>query len=178
MPAAHPTPRRALTSALALAAAALLSACGDPPAPQRDGAGAISKSGEASLLKLRRGDCIADLRERLEHPDGGHNGVPRVQGVRCAQPHDSEVLEIAPISEGDDWPGEAIVAGEAARGRPALQARLDRAARQTGARAGQLTLLTFKPIQERWEFEDQHEIVYLVLYRDPQRGALRLSSGA
>jgi hypothetical protein len=82
------------------------------------------------------------------------------------------VLEIAPIADGDDWPGEAIVAGEAARGRPALRARLDRAARRTGAPAGQLTLLTFKPIQDRWEFEDQHEVVYLLLYKQPQRGSL------
>ena len=164
--------RRARAAALTLAAAAVLVACGDTPAPQRDSTGAITRAGEISLLKLVEGDCVSDLRERLDNPDGGHNGVPRVQGVPCAEVHDGEVLEIAPIAEGDDWPGEAIVAGEAARGRPALQARLDRVARQTGAPAGQLTLLTFKPIQERWEFEDQHEIVYLLLYKRPQRGPL------
>jgi hypothetical protein len=53
-----------------------------------------------------------------------------------------------------------------------LQARLNRAARVTDTRPGQLTLLTFKPIQERWEFEDQHEVVYLLLYKQPQRGSL------
>ena len=66
----------------------------------------------------------------------------------------------------------SIVEGEAARGRPALQARLERVAKQIGAPTGQLTLLSFKPIQERWEFEDQHEIVYLLLYQRPQRGPL------
>jgi hypothetical protein len=95
-----------------------------------------------------------------------------VQGVPCAAIHDGEGLEIAPIAEGEDWPGEAIVAGEASRGRPAPQQRLDGAARRSGAKAGQLTLLTFKPIEQRWEFEHQHEIVYLVLYREPQRGSL------
>jgi hypothetical protein len=164
--------RRAHAATLTFAAAALLAACGDTPAPQRDGSGAITKAGEISLLKLAEGDCVGDLRERLDNPDGGHNGVPRVQGVPCAEPHDGEVLEIAPIAEGDDWPGEVIVEGEAARARPALQARLQRVAKQTGAPAGQLTLLSFKPIQERWEFEDQHEIVQLVLYKRPQRGSL------
>ncbi|HEV7808836.1 MAG TPA: hypothetical protein VGO80_23740 [Solirubrobacteraceae bacterium] len=175
MAAARTTRRartRARTASLALAAATLLAACGAATPPQRGGAGAIAKAGELSLLKLREGDCVGDLRERIDNPDGGHNGVPRVRAVPCGEPHDGEVLQIAPIDTAEDWPGEAIVAGEAARGRPALQQRLDRVARRTDAPAGQLTLLTFKPIQERWEFEDQHEIVYLVLYKRPQRGSL------
>jgi hypothetical protein len=163
---------RARTAAVALGAAALLAACGGPAPPQRDGAGAVAKAGQISLLKLREDDCVADLRERIDNPDGAHNGVPRVRAVPCAAAHDGEVLQIAPIDDGEDWPGEAIVAGEASRGRPALQQRLDRVARRTGAHAGQLTLLTFKPIQERWEFEGQHEIFYLLLYQRPQRGAL------
>jgi hypothetical protein len=171
MATARTTRRHARTS-LALAAATLLAACGAPTPPQREGAGAVAKAGEISLLKLREGDCVGDLRERIDNPDGGHNGVPRVRAVPCGRPHDGEVLRIAPIGGGGGWPGEAIVAGEAARGRPALQQRLDRVARRTGAKAGQLTLLTFKPIQERWEFEDQHEVVYLVLLKRPQRGAL------
>ena len=168
--------RRAIAGTLALGAATLLAACGGSTPPRRDAAGAVAKAGKISLLKLREGDCVGDLRARIDNPDGGHNGVPRVRAVPCAEPHDGEVLRIAPIDAAKDWPGEAIVAGEAARGRPALQQRLDSVARRTGARAGQLTLLTFKPIQQRWEFEDQHEIVYLVLYKQPQRG--RLSGAA
>jgi hypothetical protein len=164
---------RMLAGALALAVAtAALAACGSKPAPVRDGAGAVTKAGEISLLKLREGDCVGDLAERVDNPDGGHNGVPRVQAVPCGEPHDGEVLQIAPIDSGDDWPGEAIVAGEASRGRPALQERLDRAASKADAPAGQLTLLTFKPIEQQWEFEHQHAIFYLVLLKRRQRGAL------
>jgi hypothetical protein len=167
----HTTRRRARAGSAAIAAAALLAACGGS-APQRDGAGAVSKAGEISLLSLRVGDCVSDLRQRIEHPDGGHNGVPRVEAVPCADAHDGEVLLIAPL-EGKDWPGATIVEGEAARGRIALQGRLDRATAQGGARARQpLSLLSFPPTQERWEFEGQHKIVYLVLYRQPQRGRL------
>jgi hypothetical protein len=172
MTAARTTITRARTAALALGAATLLAACGGPAPPQRDGSGTVAKAGQISLLKLREGDCVADLRERIDNPDGAHNGVPRVRAVPCSAVHDGEVLQIAPIDDGEDWPGEAIVAGEASRGRPALQQRLDAVARRTGAKAGQLTLLTFKPIQERWEFEDQHEIVYLALLKRPQRGSL------
>ncbi|MEA2241737.1 MAG: hypothetical protein QOD24_1293, partial [Solirubrobacteraceae bacterium] len=103
MAAARTIRRRALISAPALAATLLLAGCGAKPAPQRDDAGAIVKAGEISLLKLHEGDCVGDLRERLDNPDGGHNGVPRVQGVPCAQPHDGELLDIAPIDDGDDW---------------------------------------------------------------------------
>jgi hypothetical protein len=171
MPTCHMTRRRVLGGSVALAAAALLGACGGS-APQRDGAGAVSKAGEISLLSLRVGDCVSDLRQRFENPDGGHNGVPRVEAVPCANPHDGEVLLIAPLA-GKDWPGETIVGGEAARGQLALQGRLDRATSQGGARARQrLRLLSFRPTQERWEFENQHKIVYLVLYRQPQRGRL------
>ncbi|MEY2513291.1 MAG: hypothetical protein QOJ89_649, partial [bacterium] len=78
MIAAAVFPQHARAAASVLAAAVLLAACGDKPAPQRDDTGAISKAGEISLLKLREGDCVGDLRERLDNPDGGHNGVPRV----------------------------------------------------------------------------------------------------
>src|SRR3982750_1492998 len=99
-------------SMLALAAAsALLAGCGGD-GPRRSGAGAITRAGETRLLNLRVGDCVSDLRERLEHPDGGHNGVPKVTAVNCAAEHDAEVLLVAPL-DGDDWPGFAIVDGEA-----------------------------------------------------------------
>jgi hypothetical protein len=167
----HMTRRRARAASVAIAAAALLGACGSS-APQRDSAGAVSKAGQISLLGLRVGDCVSDLRQRFENPDGGHNGVPRVHAVPCANSHDGEVLLIAPLA-GKDWPGGTIVGGEAARGQLALQGRLDRATSQGGARARRrLSLLTFTPTQERWEFENQHKIVYLVLYRQPQRGRL------
>jgi hypothetical protein len=150
---------------LALAAAgALLGGCGDD-GPRRDGAGAIAQAGETRLLNLRAGDCVSNLRERLEHPDGGHNGVPKVNAVNCAAEHDAEVLLVAPL-EGDDWPGFEIVDGEAARGRSELQPRLVRAKRA----GGPLQIVSFRPTQPRWDFEDQHDILFIALFEKRQRG--------
>ena len=153
------TPRwRLLAWALALLAALLIAGCGDEK-PERDAAGRIEGAGQVRLLQLRVGDCISNLRDSFNDPDGSHNGVPRVKAVPCAEPHDGELLRIDAIGDGD-WPGSSIVNGEAARGRQALQPRLTAA----NASAGKLTLLSFTPTQDRWEFEDQHEIVYLALY--------------
>jgi hypothetical protein len=165
------TRRRALAP-VTVAVTALLAACGSPAAPRRDGAGAIAKAGETRLLKLRVGDCMSNLRERLDNPDGGHNGVPEVRAVPCAAPHDSEILQITAL-DGKAWPGEAIVSGDAAAGTVALRERLDRAGAHGGARARQsFSLLTFKPIQQRWEFENQHAVFYVAVFAQPRRGRL------
>lgn len=145
-------------------AAALLGACGGS-GPERAASGAISRAGDTRLLNLRAGDCVSNLRERLENPDGGHNGVPEVTAVNCAAEHDAEVLFVAGLG-GGSWPGFSIVEGEAARGRAALQPRLLRAKRAGGA----LEVVSFKPTQPRWDFEDQHEIVFLALFDRRQRG--------
>ncbi len=155
-----------LAWAPALLAALLICGCGESE-PDRDSAGRIQGPGEVRLLKLHVGDCVGNLRTSLDNPDGGHNGVPKVEAVPCSEPHDAEVLKIAKVGDGD-WPGFPIVDGEAARGRQQLQPRLTAA----DPSAGKLTLVTFRPTQERWEFEDQHQIVYLALYRKPQRGTL------
>jgi hypothetical protein len=166
MAPADTTARRTLAWATALLAALLLAGCGES-GPERDGAGAITGPGEVRLLKLRVGDCVADLRHSLDNPDGGHNGVPKVKAVACSQRHDAEVLKIAKIGDGD-WPGFAVVDGEAARGRQQLQPRLTAAA----PAAGRITLVTFRPTQDRWEFESQHQILYLALYRRLRTGTL------
>lgn len=165
MAIATTTRRLALTAVAAITIALLLAACGRS-APQRDGAGAITKAGRSSLLDLRAGDCVTDLREQIENPDGGHNGVPSVTAAPCTQAHDGEVLLVAAVG-GDSWPGFSIVNGEAARNRPAIHKRVAAARSGQGAR-----LLTFKPTEERWNFEDQREIFYLVLYEQPRRGRL------
>ena len=152
------------TFALAAAAAGLLGGCGEG-GPKRDGAGAIEQAGETRLLTLRAGDCVSNLRERIENPDGGHNGVPKVTAVNCSAEHDAEVLLIARLG-GGDWPGFSIVEGEAARGRSQLQPRLVRAKRA----GGPLQVVSFKPTQPRWDFEDQHEILFLALFDKRQRG--------
>jgi hypothetical protein len=150
---------------LALAAAgALLGGCGED-GPRRDAAGAIAQAGDTRLLKLRAGDCASNLRERLENPDGGHNGVPKVTAVNCSAEHDAEVLRIAPLG-GGEWPGFEIVDGEAARGRSQLQPRLVRDKRA----GGPLTIVSFRPTQPRWDFEDQHEILFVALFDRRQRG--------
>jgi hypothetical protein len=150
---------------LALAASALLGGCGER-GPQRDAAGAIAQPGDTRLLTLRVGDCVRNLGERLEHPDGGHNGVPKVTAVNCSAEHDAEVLLEAELG-GGAWPGFSIVEGEAARGRSQLQPRLVRVKRASGP----LQIVSFKPTQPRWDFEDQHEILFLALFAKAQRGA-------
>lgn len=145
--------------------ALLVAGCGASE-PQRTDAGAIEQAGESRLLELRAGDCVGNLRKSIDEPDGGANGVPAARAVPCAERHDGEIVRISAIADGP-WPGAQIVDGEAARGRQALQPRLA-AAKSGGAK---LTLLTFKPTRERWEFEDQHEIYYLVLYAQQRRGA-------
>jgi hypothetical protein len=150
---------------LALAAAGTVLAGCSGGAPKRDAAGAIEQGGDTGLLNLHAGDCVANLRERLESPDGGHNGVPEVTAVNCSAEHDAEVLRIAPLG-GGGWPGFAIVDGEAARGRNDLQSRLVRIKRA----AGPLTIVSFRPTKPRWDFEDQHEIVFVALFDKPRRG--------
>jgi hypothetical protein len=150
--------------ALALAAAALLAGCGDE-GPERGAAGAIEQPGEARLLALRAGDCMSNLRERLEHPDGGHNGVPKVTAVNCSAEHDAEILRVTALGDGA-WPEFPVVDGEAARGRQQLRARLSRAK----AAGGPLTLVSFRPTQERWDFEGQRAIYFIALYDKRQRG--------
>jgi hypothetical protein len=152
--------------ALALVAALLLASCGDGE-PERDAAGQIAGTAEVLLSKLRAGDCVGNLRHSLANPDGGRSGLPDVKAVACSKAHDAEVLKVAELGDGD-FPGEQIVLGEVARGRQELQPRLASA----GDARGKLTLVSFRPTQDRWEYEDQHEIVYLVLYAKAQRGTL------
>jgi len=165
-------PRRAITAALAIGAALLAACGGDAPGPQRDAAGAITEPGEARLLKLRIGDCVANLRTAFECDDGGHNGVPLVRAVPCTYLHDGEVLQITPI-ESASYPGPPIIDGEAARGRLDLEPRIDRARAQTGLTGRrELELLTFRPTDNRWDFENQREILYLAVFSTPRRGRL------
>jgi hypothetical protein len=168
MRTAETSRRRRVAAALVVACAAPLpAACGGESAgAPRDAGGALAAPVETRLLALREGDCIENMRMSLDEPDGGHNGVPKIVAVPCSRPHDGEVLSIRTISEGG-WPGSQIVDGEAAGGRLALRARLARAER---ALDGQdLTLLTFRPTQDRWEFEDQKRIYFVLLYPRPQR---------
>jgi hypothetical protein len=159
--------RRALATVAAAGIAVAVAGCGEA-AVERDGAGAISKAGKANLLKLRSGDCVSDMRKQLiDDPTSSDNGVPTVNALPCAQPHDAEVLTISRL-EGKDWPGSSIVDGEAARVREVLRARLSRL--QAAAPGERLTFVSFRPTQDRWEFENQHQIVYAVLYAKPQRG--------
>ena len=160
---------RALAATLTLGAT-LLAACGGAPGPQRDSAGAVTAAGEVRLLKLREGDCVDNLRSALDDAEGGPNGVPKVRAVPCAALHDGEVLQIKPIAD-STYPGPAIIDGEASRGRIELGPRLDRAKQQAGADARrQFSLLTFRPSDDRWDFEHQREIFYLALYNQPRRG--------
>jgi hypothetical protein len=162
---------RALAALATVGVAALVAACG-ASSPKRNGTGTIEKSGSTSLLKLRVGDCVSSLRKGIDDPDAGHNGIFKVEAVPCTAPHDGEVLRISGLG-GGAWPGWSIVDGEAARGRVALQERLSRVTRGAKANAdGQLSLFTFRPSQERWEFEGQRTIVFLVLYAQPRRGAV------
>jgi hypothetical protein len=168
MATADTTRWRALATACATAVALLLAGCGEP-APKRDASGTIEQSGKTRLLDLRVGDCIADLRKSIDDPDGGNNGDLQITAVPCAEPHDGEVLRIssvgADIANGP-WPGSHAVDGEAARGRQALQARL------TAPAAGKITLVSFRPTQERWEFEHQRTIVFIALFAKQRRGTL------
>jgi hypothetical protein len=150
---------------LALALAALLGGCGDS-APQRDASGAIRKAGETRLLKLRDGDCVRDLRDGLENPDGGYNGVPKVTAVACSEEHDGELVRILAV-DASSWPGFAAVDGAVERGRDALQSRLVRATRA----GGPITLVSFRPTKERWDFERQHAVYFFALYDRRQRVA-------
>jgi len=171
MRTADTTSARIRAAALAAVAAVLLAACGDSE-PARNKAGMIEGTGEVRLLKLRVGDCVANLLKSVKEPDGSANGVPRVKVLPCAQRHDAQVVRIDDLGDGP-WPGPTIVNGEAARGTDALQSRL--AAALGG---GRLSLFTFKPTQPRWDFEDQHRIFYLTVFPAPRRGALRLSETA
>jgi hypothetical protein len=159
--------RRALAAVAAAGVAAAVAGCGEA-AVKRDAAGRISKAGHANLLKLRPGDCVSDLRKQLiDDPTSADNGVPTVNALPCARPHDAEVLTISHL-EGKDWPGSSIIEGEAARVREALRARLSRL--QDASPGEHLTFVSFSPTQDRWEFENQHQIVFAVLFAKAQRG--------
>lgn len=159
-----------LTAALAAILAALLVSCGAQD-PSRDGSGTITTAGDTRLLNLRAGDCIGNLRKSLDNPDGGANGVPLVRAVPCSQDHDAEILLFAPIGDGEEWPGYLVVSGAAASGRPELQRRL------LAADVDPVKLFSFTPTENRWNFEDQKEIVYVALFEQPRAGALKAFSG-
>ncbi len=162
--------RRRLAGTLTAAVALLLTACGSGD-PTRDSAGAIAEPGQTRLLKLRTGDCIVNLRRSFDDLDRGRNGVPLVRTASCSETHDGEILQISPI-DASSWPGYGVVLGEAARSRPALQQRLSAA-----KVAGGVKLISFSPSKERWNFEDQKEIVYIALFATPRRGALKAVNG-
>jgi hypothetical protein len=167
LPASSATRRRRLAAAATAAAVALVvGACGTTP-PKRAASGAIDTTGKTRLLHLRTGDCVADLQQSIDNPDGGHNGVPLVTAVPCSAPHDGQVLLVSALG-GGAWPGDVIVGGEVARGMQTLQKRLVRLSDADPHH--QLHLFAFRPSQERWEFEKQHKIMFLVLYPNKQRG--------
>lgn len=166
MTRADTTRRRLLAATATMTIALGAGACGAVP-PKRDAAGTVDVSGRTRLVHLRTGDCVADLQARLDDPDGAHNGVPLVKAVPCAEPHDAQVLLVSPLG-GGSWPGDVIVEGAAAQGRTTLQKRLDRLSAKDPHH--RLQLFTFSPTQERWEFEHQHKVMYLVLYPNAQRG--------
>ena len=172
MPTAESTARRALGALLA-AAATLLAACGDDEAVRRDATGALAAPAEMLLTKLRFGDCVGNLRTAFYNDDGGHNGVPLVRAVPCSYLHDGEVLQIKRITE-TSYPGTQIVDGEASLGRLELRKRLDRARirSQDLRRRREFELLTFRPDDNRWDFENQRDVFYLALFAKPRRGQL------
>src|SRR4051794_25886452 len=103
--------RTALATMAAASLAAAVAGCGEADV-ERDAVGTITKAGKSNLLKLRPGDCISDLRKRLiDDPTSADNGVPTVNALPCAQPHDAEILTISRLA-GKDWPGSPIVDGE------------------------------------------------------------------
>ena len=137
--------------------------------PERDAAGTITKAGKAGLLKLRAGDCMTDLRERLDEP--------RRRRQRRAEGHGRQLRRAARRGDPHDRDARRARSGRVRdrrrRGARAVarscEPRLVTAAgRGPGER---LTFVAFRPTQERWDFENQHAIVYLVLYAKPQRGA-------
>jgi hypothetical protein len=161
--------RRALVAVAGAGVVAAVAGCGAKAPAERDGAGKISKAGAENLLKLRAGDCASDMRKQLiDEPTSLNNGVPTVNALPCSALHDAEILLVAGLGDGG-WPGSSIVDGEAARGRETLRARLSRL--QAANPGSRLTLISFRPTQDRWEFEHQHQIVFAVLYAQPQRGA-------
>jgi hypothetical protein len=160
--------RRALATMAVAGIAVAVAGCGKAAA-ERDAAGNISQAGHENLLKARVGDCISDMRKQLiDDPTAAHNGVPSVHALPCTQPHDAQILLTSHVA-GGGWPGSDIVDGEAARGRETLRARLSRL--QAATPGTDLTLVSFRPTQDRWEFEKQHQIVFAVLFAQPQRGA-------
>jgi hypothetical protein len=172
MPTAESTARRTLAALLA-AAAPLLAACGVDAPVRRDATGALAAPAEMLLLELRLGDCVGNLRTAYYDDDGGHNGVPRVRAVPCSSLHDGEVLQIKPITE-KSYPGTQIVDGEASLGRLELRKRLDRARIRSEdlRRRREFELLTFRPDDNRWDFENQRDVFYLGLFAKPRRGRL------
>ena len=91
--------------------------------------------------------------------------MPKVTAVQLLGRARRRGLRIAALG-GGEWPGFSIVEGEAARGRSQLQPRLVRAKRA----GGPLQIVSFKPTQPRWDFEDQREILFIALFDKRQRG--------
>ena len=162
-----------MLAALLAAAATLLAACGDDEPVRRDATGALAAPTEMLLIDLHLGDCVANLRTAYNNDDGGHNGVPTVRAVPCSYLHDGEVLQIKRITE-TSYPGTQIVDGEAALGRLELEQRLDRARLHSKdlRRRREFELLTLRPDDNRWDFENQRDVFYLALFAKPRRGPL------
>jgi hypothetical protein len=158
-------PRRMLTRALALLAAAAvavpLAGCsvvrellpgGGAPQPQRDETSQeIVEEGQADVFALRVGDCMNEVSEKL---------VSEVPVVPCDQPHDEEVY-FDYTMEGDEYPGDDAIQTDADTN---CSAQFD-AFVGLAYDSSTLDFYAYRPSEESWTQLDDR-IVSCVIY-DP-----------
>jgi len=141
-------PMRRLSTVL-LALLLAVAACGDD-APARDGAGAITESGDASVFALEVGDCFND---EVVPTDV----VFDVPVVPCADPHDNEIYFEFSMTD-------AVFPGNDA----ALEASANRCLAEFEPFVGtdyfesELDLFPITPTAESWA--DGDRVVFCVVY--------------
>jgi hypothetical protein len=144
---------------LALPAALLvvLSGCGESltgDETERDESGEVVEEGEVGALSLQLGDCL----------DAATTEVDSVPVVPCAEPHESEVVALFDLPEGD-YPGAEAVIEAAETGCTG-----ERFTSYVGIEYPQSQYLIsyLVPTEQTWDAIDDREIVCLVTGPDAE----------
>ena len=129
----------------------LVAACSDASTSdesERDESGEVVEEGDVGALVLQVGDCF---------DDPGSDAVSSVPAVPCDEPHVNEVYALFDV-EGDDWPGEESLRGDAEAG------CIERFDAYVGTPYAESALFSraIIPSEDTWEQADDREIICIV----------------
>lgn len=127
----------------------------DDPEVDRDGSGQVTDSTEASVLKLRVGDCLNDA--ALIGAGDDAIVTDTVQLIPCERGHDLEVYKVFGLP-GDAYPGDDAV--EQAAGLGCAKAFHGFVGKAYGR--SDLEFFSYYPQERGWDLLDDHDVTCVV----------------